>query len=103
MANLEMNNQEKFQLVISADGVTSTDKRFTMDNLSLGDNYKPLGAIFRNANGEEIKRKLNKGERRVSCQTLPRIACQIFEKKLASLSVEEKEAFPICRYAPTWS
>lgn len=100
MTNLEMNNQEKFQLVISADGVTSTDKRFTMDNLSLGDNYKPLGAIFRNANGEEIKRKLNKGERRVSCQTLPRIACQIFEKELASLSVEEKEAFPICRYAP---
>ena len=100
MANLEMNNQEKFQLVISAEGVTSTDKRFTMDNLSLGDNYKPLGAIFRNANGEEIKRKLNKGERRVSCQTLPRIACQIFEKELASLSVEEKEAFPICRYAP---
>ena len=100
MANSEMNNQEKFQLVISADGVTSTDKRFTMDNLSLGDNYKPLGAIFRNANGEEIKRKLNKGERRVSCQTLPRIACQIFEKELASLSVEEKEAFPICQYAP---
>lgn len=100
MANSEMNNQEKFQLVISADGVISTDKRFTMDNLSLGDNYKPLGVIFRNANGEEIKRKLNKGERRVSCQTLPRIACQIFEKELASLSVEEKEAFPICRYAP---
>lgn len=100
MANSEMNNQEKFQLVISADGVTSTDKRFTMDNLGLGDNYKPLGAIFRNANGEEIKRKLNKGERRVFCQTLPRIACQIFEKELASLSVEEKEAFPICRYAP---
>lgn len=100
MANSEMNNQEKFQLVISADNVTSTDERFTMDNLSLGDNYKPLGAIFRNADGEEIKRKLNKGERRVSCQTLPRIACQIFEKELASLSVEEKEAFPICRYAP---
>lgn len=100
MANSEMNNQEKFQLVISAEGVTSTDKRFTMDNLSLGDNYKPLGAIFRNANGEEIKRKLNKGERSVSCQTLPRIACQIFEKELASMSVEEKEAFPICRYAP---
>lgn len=100
MANSEMNNQEKFQLVISADGVTSTDKRFTMDNLSLGDNYKPLGVIFRNANGEEIKRKLNKGEKRVSCQTLPRIACQIFEKELVSLSVEEKEAFPICRYAP---
>lgn len=100
MANSEMNNQEKFQLVISADGVTSTDERFTMDNLSLGDNYKPLGVVFRNADGEEIKRKLNKGERRVSCQTLPRIACQIFEKELASLSVEEKEAFPICRYGP---
>lgn len=36
MANSEMNNQEKFQLVISAEGVTSTDERFTMDNLSLG-------------------------------------------------------------------
>ena len=31
---------------------------------------------------------------------MPRIACQIFEKQLAALSVEEKESFPICRYNP---
>ena len=31
---------------------------------------------------------------------MPRIACQIFEKQLAALSVEEKEAFPICQYKP---
>ncbi|MCD8336511.1 MAG: AAA family ATPase [Lachnospiraceae bacterium] len=90
--------QEKFELTITADGVTSTDKRFTMSNLFLGDNYKPLEAYFRRANGEIIKRSYSKGERRNSNQTMPRIACQIFEKQISGLSVEEKEAFPICKY-----
>lgn len=91
--------QEKFKLVISSDRVVSTDERFTMDNLNLGDNYKPLDAYFRTADGKEIKRKYSKGERRNSNQTLPRIACQVFEKQLAGLSVEERERFPVCRYA----
>jgi len=92
--------QEKYELIITADSVNSTDERFTMDNLALGDNYKPLAALFRRANGEEIKRNYSKGERRNSNQTLPRLACQIFEKQLAALSVESKEAFPICKYNP---
>ena len=98
--NIEI-KQEKFELVISSDSVTSTDERFTMDNLSLGDNYKPLGAFFRKANGEEIKRTYSKGERRNSNQTLPRIACQVFEKQLAAMSIESKESFPICKYNPS--
>lgn len=93
--------QEKYELTISAESVISTDERFTMDNINLGDNYKPLGAYFRKANGEEIKRAYSKGERRNSNQTLPRIACQVFEKQLASMSVEEKESFPICKYSPS--
>ncbi len=93
--------QEKFELTITAKSVVSTDDRFTMDNLSLGDNYKPLGAFFRKANGEEIKRSYSKGERRNSNQTLPRIACQVFEKQLAAMSVESKESFPICKYNPS--
>lgn len=93
--------QEKFELVITAENVDSTDERFTMDNLSLGDNYKPLGALFRKANGEEIKRTYSKGERRNSNQTLPRIACQIFEKQIAGMTVEDKENFPICKYNPS--
>ena len=92
---------EKYELTISSAEVGSTDERFNMDNLSLGDNYKPLGAIFKRANGEEIKRTYSKGERRNSNQTLPRIACQVFEKQLAALSVEEKEAFPVCKYNPS--
>lgn len=93
--------QEKFELVISSDRVVSTDERFTMDNLGLGDNYKPLGACFWKASGDEIKRAYSKGERRNSNQTLPRIACQIFEKQLAGLSVEDKESFPVCKYTPS--
>lgn len=93
--------QEKFELTISAEGVFSTDNRFTIDNLSLGDNYKPLGAFFRKANGEEIKRAYSKGERRNSNQTMPRIACQVFEKQIAAMSVESKESFPICKYNPS--
>ena len=93
--------QQKYELIITADSVDSTDERFTMDNLSLGDNYKPLGAYFRNSNGEEIKRTYSKGERRNSNQTLPRIACQIFEKQIASMPVEDKESFPVCKYNPS--
>ena len=57
-------NQVKFELTITADSVTSTDDRFTMDNLSMGDNYKPLDAYFRNAADEIVRRTYSKGERR---------------------------------------
>lgn len=95
---IEEKQQEKFELLITADTVESTDERFTMDNLSLGDNYKPLDVYFKKATGDVIKRSYSKGERRNSNQTMPRIACQVFEKQLASLSVEAKENFPVCKY-----
>ena len=97
---IETKQQEKFELIITAESVESTDERFTMDNLSLGDNYKPLDAYFQRANGDIIRRAYNKGERRNTNQTLPRIACQVFEKRLATLSVEDKENFPVCKYNP---
>ena len=98
--NIEV-KQEKFEITITADGVTSTDERFTMDNLSLGDNYKPLNAYLQKSDGEVIKRTYSKGERRNSNQTMPRIACQVFEKQIASLSVEGRESFPVCQYNPS--
>lgn len=97
---IETKQQEKFELSVTADSVESTDERFAMDNLSLGDNYKPLDVYFKKANGDVVKRSYSKGERRNSNQTMPRIACQIFEKQIAGLSVEEKENFPICKYNP---
>ena len=98
--SIETKQQEKFELSITAESVQSTDERFTMDNLNLGDNYKPLDAYFKRANGDVIKRAYSKGERRNTNQTLPRIACQVFEKQLATLSVEDKENFPVCKYNP---
>lgn len=94
-----MDKQEKYELTITAGSVTSTDSRFTMENLSLGDNYQPLEVRFVRADGVEIRRRKNKGERSISNQTLPRLAFQIYEKQIAALSVEEKENFPICRYS----
>ena len=96
--SIETKQQEKFELSITAESVESTDERFTMDNLNLGDNYKPLDAYFKKGNGDIIKRAYSKGERRNSNQTMPRIACQVFEKQLAALSVEDRESFPVCRY-----
>ena len=92
--------QEKYALTITADSVTSTDERFSMDNLYAGDNYRRLDAYFQSASDEIIKRNYAKGERRQSNQTLARIAFQLYEKQIAALSVEEKENFPICRYTP---
>ena len=90
--------QVKYELTITADSVVSTDDRFTMGNLSLGDNYKPLDTYFKKADGTITKRSYSKGERRNSNQTMPRIACQVFERQLASLSVEDKETFPVAKY-----
>lgn len=90
--------QEKYEITITADSVVSTDDRFTMDHLEAGDNYKPIDAYFMKSGEEIIRRNRNKGELKISNQTLPRIACQIFEKQLVSLSDEDKKSFPICQY-----
>lgn len=94
-------NQEKYELTITADQVSSSDECFDKDNLSLGDNYVPLDVFFQNEDGQVIKRKYNKGERRNSNQTMPRLAFQIYEKQIRALSVEEKENFPVCQYSPS--
>lgn len=98
--NIQQKPQEKFELSITAESVESTDERFTMDNLSLGDNYKPLDVYFKKVNGEVVKRSYSKGERRNSNQTMPRIAFQVFEKQISAMSFEDKESFPICKYNP---
>lgn len=97
---IETKPQVKFKLTISADSVESTDERFTMNNLHVGDDYKPLDVYFKKADGEVVRRLYAKGERRNSNQTMPRLACQLFETQLSSLSVEEKEQFPVCKYTP---
>ena len=94
------NGKTKFTLTITAEKVTSTDKNFTMDNLGLGKNYKSIDVFYKTEQGKEIRRIYNKGERRKSNQIMPRLAFQIFEKQIAALSQEEKEAFPIGQYSP---
>lgn len=96
--HLQTKQQENYQLTISADRIESTDERFLMDDLSLGNHYKPIDAYFKKADGTITKRTYNKGEKRITNQTLPRIAFQIFDQQLASLSQREKENFPICKY-----
>lgn len=96
-----MDKQEKYELTITADSITSTDSRFTMNDLGLGDNYKPLDVHFVKADGDEVRRKKNKGERSISNQTLPRLAFQVYEQNISVLSVEERETFPVCQYKPS--
>ena len=57
--------QEKYVLTITADSAESTDERFSMNSLSDGDNYKVLDVVFTRADGEEVRRIRNKGERRI--------------------------------------
>jgi 5-methylcytosine-specific restriction protein B len=91
---------EKFELIITSNEVKSTDDQFTVDNLILGDKYKPLNTYFKNASGAVVSRKYNKGERRNSNQTMPRLAFQVYEQFIAALSAKEKEDFPVCQYTP---
>ena len=92
--------QEKYELTITADNLISTDTRFNIDNLNLGDNYEPIDAYYVTSDNELIRRKRNKGEQRISNQTLPRLAMQIFKRQLVELSEEAKKEFPICKYSP---
>ncbi len=95
-----MSSQQQFELVVTSESVTSTDERFTIDNLGLGDSYAPLDAYFKSANGEKIRRDVRKNERKISNRTLPSLACQTFKEQLAALSLEERQNFPICQYSP---
>ncbi len=92
--------QEKFELTITSESIVSTDDRFTIDNLYYGDNYKPIDTYFVNAAGESVHRKYNKGERKNTNQTLPRLVFQIFENQISHLSDWDKANFPICKYTP---
>lgn len=98
--SIEIKPQKTFQLSVTAERVSSTVPRFTMDNLALGDNDRPLDAYFQRNDGEIIRRVYRKNEKKRSNQTLPRIACQVFESQLAELSAEGRESFPVCRYTP---
>lgn len=97
----DTSEKEQFELKITADNVVSTDSRFTIDNLLLGDSYNQVDSYLIKSNGEVVRRKYIKGERKNTNQTMPRIACQVFETSIANLSLEEKENFPICQYTPS--
>lgn len=95
----KLKQQGCYLLSITADTVESTDERFTMDNLSLGNNFKPIDVYFQTADGNTVSRNRIKGEKKISNQTLPRIAFQIFEKQISNMSLMDKKNFPICRYS----
>lgn len=92
---------EKYELTITSENVVSTDPRFDAENLGLGDNYKPLDAWFESAEGEIVRRNYLKGERKLTNQTLAKIAFQIYENRIADLSALELDRFPVCQYRPT--
>lgn len=92
-------NELKYEIIITADNIVSTDERFRKDDLTLGDNYKPLETYFKKADGTIIKRKYFKSENKISNQTLPRLACQIYEDNLLALNKYERENFPVCKYS----
>ena len=54
---IETKQQVIYELHITADSVASTDEHFTMDNLSLGNDFEPTDAYFEKANGEIVKRE----------------------------------------------
>lgn len=89
-----------FKITISAEDIVSTDDRFDVNNLDLGYSYKPIDAYFVRADGEEIRRNRKKSEKGISNQTLPKLACQIFESQLVNLPDLDKKQFPICQNTP---
>lgn len=91
---------EQFTLTITAENIVSTDPRFTMDDLKMGDQYKPLRVWFENAQGEKIERARERRERHISNMTLPYLAFQLYEQQIKQLSLDERLQFPIGKESP---
>ena len=53
---MNMGILERYELTISSNEIKSTDSRFTMDDLILGDHYEFLDVFFINSNDEIIRR-----------------------------------------------
>ena len=65
---------KKFVLTISAENIESSDERFTMDDLTLGDNYKPLNVYFKKATGDLSSALIARGKKEIPikpCRDLP--------------------------------
>lgn len=99
LRSLDFSFDGDYELRITKDGVTSSDKNFSLDNLSIGDKCVQIGTYFETAEGERISRDRETGEKKNSNQTMPRLACQLYEEQLSALSDEEKANFPV--YKPT--
>lgn len=98
--NFKINPLGDFQLTITKDSIVSTDARFTMDDLTLGDYYMPTWTYFERHDGSVIYRKRSVGEKILTGQTMPRTVFQVFENQIEGLSLTERREFPICRYKP---
>lgn len=99
LRSLDFSFDGDYELRITAEGVTSSDKNFSLDNLSIGDKCVQIDTYFEKANGERTERIRENKEQKNSNQTMPRLACQIYEEQLSALSDEEKANFPV--YRPT--
>lgn len=99
LRSLDFSFDGDYELRITAEGVSSSDENFSLDNLSIGDSCVQTGTYFEKANGERTERIREKKEQKNSNQTMSRLACQIYEKQLTELSDEEKANFPV--YRPT--
>ncbi|EMC20760.1 TPA: AAA family ATPase [Streptococcus mutans] len=92
--------EKNYQLIITNDSFQSTNSTFNINNLSMGDLFKPVNVYFQSKTGEKIQRQYNKNERKNSNQTLPRLTFQIYEKEIERLTKEERLNFPTCQYTP---
>ena len=84
---------EKYELTISSNEINSTDSRFTMDNLSLGDDYKIIDVKFETADGQIIRRRQKKFERKMCIRDSYNIMNRMNENP-TSLTIIIKRGIP---------
>lgn len=87
-----------YRLEIRADGFSCDDPEFSVEDVWHGDTKTPVDVYFEDSDGNRNYRNHRKRERRMTNQTLPRLAFQVFESKIFELSDDEMAEFPICQY-----
>ena len=91
--------EEKFELTITADSITSTCDEFTENNLADGWRFRPVDVYFDGVAGKREGKEVEKNGT-ISNKTLSRLACNLYEEKLDALSGEERQEFPIYQPNP---
>lgn len=79
-------------MTITSEKIRSTDDRFTMNDLNLGDNYKPLDVYFKSSEENTVRRSYAKGEQKIKPEIIDPVVPEFqgYRNQYSSVAIDKK-------------